>query len=80
MMNYVMCKLYLILSNAILQCIKRIIHCDQERLFPGMKEWLRIRKSVKVIINYISNLKEKKPYDHNNRRVKGIWKKFSNHF
>ena len=47
-----------ILVNCIQQYIKKIIHHDQVRFFPGMRGWYNIRKSINII-QHINNSKDK---------------------
>ena len=44
------------ISKIIQQYIKRIILYDQVELFPGMKKWLNICKSINVVL-YINKIK-----------------------
>ena len=47
-----------ILAKQIQEHIKRIIHHDQMRFFPGMQEWLNTHKTINVM-HCINKLKDK---------------------
>ena len=46
------------MANCIQQYIKKIIHHDQVRFFPGMRGWYNIRKSINII-HHINNSGDK---------------------